>query len=45
MTGPQIGGAAQTAPRDPMVTDEVDEDEDDPDSRKNQRQTDARIRC
>jgi histone deacetylase 1/2 len=42
--GVQIGGAAQTAPRDPMVTDDRDDENDDPDDRKPQRKSDARIR-
>jgi len=42
--GPQIGGAAQTAPRDSMVTDDRDEEEDDADDRKPTRKSDARIR-
>jgi histone deacetylase 1/2 len=39
-----IGSAAATARRDPGVNLEVDEDKDDPDSRNNQRELDARTR-
>ena len=43
--GVQIGGAAATAPREPGVDLEADEDKDDPDSRNNQREADARTRA